>query len=523
MSAAGHSSDAAPQPGFRDLQIAWRPLAELVPAARNARTHSPEQIDQIAASILEFGWTNPILIDEAGEIIAGHGRVLAGHKVGSPTGPTITLDGLTAEQKAAYRIADNKLALNAGWDEAMLAQELRSLQATGYDLALLGFSAAELAALMEGVAGQPGAGNLSAKFGIPPFTVFNAREGWWQARKAAWIALGIQSELGRGEMAVDETLSKTARMNQAARGRDRYNRREVTIEDPAALTPVERHGEFWFKRDDLFAIDGAPGGKVRTCLALAQAGLAAGRKGLVTAGSRASPQVNIVAHVARRLGVPARCHTPTGELSPEVAQAAAIGAEIVQHKAGYNNVIIARAHEDAVINDWVEIPFGMECWEAVTQTRRQIANLPAEVTSIVVPIGSGMSLAGILHGLDDAGRKDMRVTGVWVGADPKDRLDEYAEGWRRRQRLILCKAAGDYHTAAPDIELAGVLLDPYYEAKCIPFMEPGDLLWCVGIRATARPARRGYAVPGGARMPAVDPRTGKIVRSDSRARPIPGT
>lgn len=149
MDAAGPSGDAAPQQpkGWRDLHVAWRPLADLIPSARNARTHSPEQVDQIAASILEFGWTNPVLVDEAGEIIAGHGRGLAGQKLGGELAPTIMLAGLSPEQKTAYRVADNKLALNAGWNNELLIAELQTLTGA-IDLAAMGFSQVELESLL---------------------------------------------------------------------------------------------------------------------------------------------------------------------------------------------------------------------------------------------------------------------------------------------------------------------------------------------------------------------------------------
>ena len=93
-------------------------VAEIRPFQRNARTHSESQIAQIAASIAEFGWTNPLLIDAAGELIAGHGRLLAAHKLGLAEVPAIVLKGLSDAQKAALRLVDNKLALNAGWDGA---------------------------------------------------------------------------------------------------------------------------------------------------------------------------------------------------------------------------------------------------------------------------------------------------------------------------------------------------------------------------------------------------------------------
>lgn len=122
-------------------------VANLVPYARNSRTHSVEQVAQIAASIREFGFTNPLLIDEQGGIIAGHGRLLAAQKLGFDEVPAITLQGLSDAQKKAYVIADNKLALNAGWDDEMLRVEFMELQEMGFDLELTGFSLDEIAGL----------------------------------------------------------------------------------------------------------------------------------------------------------------------------------------------------------------------------------------------------------------------------------------------------------------------------------------------------------------------------------------
>jgi DNA modification methylase len=124
-----------------------RKVSALVPYARNSRTHSPEQISQIAASIKEWGFTTPILVDTDGQIIAGHGRLLAAQKLGLDEVPTMTAEGWTDAQKKAYVIADNKLALNAGWDNAMLAVEMQELGDMGFDLDLTGFGKDEIGAL----------------------------------------------------------------------------------------------------------------------------------------------------------------------------------------------------------------------------------------------------------------------------------------------------------------------------------------------------------------------------------------
>ena len=127
-----------------NLKIEQRKVADLIPYASNSRTHSDAQIAQIAASIKEFGWTNPILIDGENTIIAGHGRLLAARKLGLDKVPAIVLDHLTKPQQRALVIADNQLALNAGWDMDMLENEIRSLNDEGFDNALLGFDDDEI-------------------------------------------------------------------------------------------------------------------------------------------------------------------------------------------------------------------------------------------------------------------------------------------------------------------------------------------------------------------------------------------
>ncbi len=136
-----------------DLIVETVPLAELLPYATNARTHSDEQVAQIAASIVEFGFVNPVLMDEAGVLIAGHGRVLAAKKLGLDVAPAIRLGHLTEAQARAFRLADNQIALNAGWDAAMLRTELLDLKSIGFDMNLVGFSQADLAAMMAGDSG----------------------------------------------------------------------------------------------------------------------------------------------------------------------------------------------------------------------------------------------------------------------------------------------------------------------------------------------------------------------------------
>lgn len=130
------------------MEIIYKKVSELVPYINNARTHNNEQVDQICASINEYGFTNPLLIDEKNSIIAGHGRLLAAKKLKMKEVPCIVLCGLTEAQKKAYIIADNKLALNAGWDFNLLSLELENLKELDFDLSLTGFSIDEINSLL---------------------------------------------------------------------------------------------------------------------------------------------------------------------------------------------------------------------------------------------------------------------------------------------------------------------------------------------------------------------------------------
>ena len=141
---------ASKKDAFLKLEVTYRPIESLIPYARNSRTHSDAQVAQIAASIREFGWTNPVLIDAEGGIIAGHGRIMAGRKLGIKEAPCIVLANLTDAKRRAYVIADNKLALNAGWDVELLKIELGDLKALDFDLSLTGFDPGEIKDFLSG-------------------------------------------------------------------------------------------------------------------------------------------------------------------------------------------------------------------------------------------------------------------------------------------------------------------------------------------------------------------------------------
>lgn len=207
------------------LQIEYRPLSKLIPYARNARTHSDTQVAMIASSIKEFGWTNPVLVDGENGIIAGHGRILAARLLAIDTVPVIELAHLTEVQRRAYVLADNKLAEAAGWDEDLLRLELGGLKDLDFDLDIIGFDPDELNAIFaqesgaQNDAAQEAVESLAERFLIAPFSVLDARRGWWRERKESWLALGLRSDVGRGESLA---FSKTAQPPEVYAAKNRH-------------------------------------------------------------------------------------------------------------------------------------------------------------------------------------------------------------------------------------------------------------------------------------------------------------
>jgi DNA modification methylase len=175
------------------------PIERLVPYARNARTHSEAQVDQIAASINQWGWTNPVLVGEDGTIIAGHGRVLGARKLRLHEVPVMVATGWTEAQKRAYAIADNKLTLNGGWDEELLGLELGEIEELGFDIDLIGFSDAERAALA--VQLNPGLTDPDEVPELPAEPVTLAGDLWTLARHR--LLCGDSTSAGDVERVLD--------------------------------------------------------------------------------------------------------------------------------------------------------------------------------------------------------------------------------------------------------------------------------------------------------------------------------
>ena len=264
------------------------------------------------------------------------------------------------------------------------------------------------------------------------------------------------------------------------------------------LTPIQKVGRLWVKRDDTFRMAGVCGGKARTCLYLGQRAVSKGATGLVTACNTHSPQAAIVAAIAKYLSVACRVYVNKHTKStPEIELARYHGADIQVVDSTFDNVAELRAQTFAHsllrgrTDTWCLIPFGMECITAVKQTAKQVKKIPKGVARIVVPVGSGMSLCGVLQGLQDNGI-DIPVLGVVVGRDPTIALKVYGpKDWRSRVTLVRSELA--YGKPAPDVRLGSIYLDEVYEAKALPYLEDSDLFWIVGHRA--HPTEDGDIIP----------------------------
>lgn len=173
-------------------------LSKIKPYEKNARKIPQRAVDKVAASLLEFGWQQPIVVDKKGVIIVGHTRWHAAGQLAWKTAPVHVADKLTPAQVKAYRLADNRTNEETSWNLELLAPEIQILAGMKFDLKLTGFEMAELDGFLHPLDQAAASRTLAERFGVPPFSVLDARQGYWQDRKRAWLALGIQSELGRG-------------------------------------------------------------------------------------------------------------------------------------------------------------------------------------------------------------------------------------------------------------------------------------------------------------------------------------
>jgi 1-aminocyclopropane-1-carboxylate deaminase/D-cysteine desulfhydrase-like pyridoxal-dependent ACC family enzyme len=254
--------------------------------------------------------------------------------------------------------------------------------------------------------------------------------------------------------------------------------------DKIDLTQIERHGDYYVKRDDLFVINNVCGGKARVVNELVARGMHDGQYVFVSCGSRDSRQCEVVAKICEKHNVECHLFMPSGADTDIIKSIKNVkNATIHRTKVGYNSVLISHSKKFAEMYDFFYIPFGLECQETIDINMHQVQNVPKDVKRIVVPCGSGMNMISIIKGLDYYGRYDVKVVGVMVGHDPRKTLDGFIHNSlfeRCKVNYELVRCPYDYSKKAKDVMIGGLKVDEMYEAKCLPFLEKNDLLWIVG-------------------------------------------
>lgn len=256
---------------------------------------------------------------------------------------------------------------------------------------------------------------------------------------------------------------------------------KVNISDCSPIQYDTKSG-IWLKRDDLFEVCNMHGGKARAAYQIITNLLNNGYKTIVTAGSRHSPQCEIVSFICENFGVDCKLFMPIGKETSVIRNVLKNShTQIIRVKPAYNNVLSAKSFKYAVENNFGYVPFGMECAENVNITQNQVLNLPKEAKRIIVPVGSGMTFSSITNGLFINKMFNYEIVGVRVGKDPSKIIQKYSPF----NRLLNCKIVTSKHNYSTEIkaDIDDVELDPIYEAKCFDYLKPGDVLWIVGKRA----------------------------------------
>ena len=199
------------------MQIEYLKIEDVIPYANNPRNNDDEAVERVASSIKEYGFKNPLIVDKDNVIVAGHTRYKAAKRLGIDSIPTIKADDLTPAQIKAFRLADNKVAEYSSWDNEMLTIELEELQELDFDLDLTGFEEFEIESLLNEDENEDDLGDnldenretLQERFIVPPFSILDTRQGYWQERKKIWKQI-IKSDNGRDECLLGSGLKELA-------------------------------------------------------------------------------------------------------------------------------------------------------------------------------------------------------------------------------------------------------------------------------------------------------------------------
>lgn len=266
-------------------------------------------------------------------------------------------------------------------------------------------------------------------------------------------------------------------MEQLSFFEEQYENLKEIINYNDELTPIEYIDGVFFKREDKFNIFDVCGAKARQAYYLIKK---SNKETIVTCGSRVSPQIQIVANICKNLNKKCICFTNRGKLTDELIVAKNDGATIIQNEKWiYNNVVIYHTKKFCIENDYEYIPFGMESFKAVKQTAYQVKNIPNNINRIIVTAGSGLNLCGILWGIKIF-NKNIKVIAVRVGKEINTMLKKYAP--KDLSNLEIINSDIDYHDKIKNNKFMGIELDEIYEAKCIPYIQKGDLFWIIGKR-----------------------------------------
>ena len=249
------------------------------------------------------------------------------------------------------------------------------------------------------------------------------------------------------------------------------------------LTPIEQKDGYYFKRDDYFQYGNAIGGKARVAKALIEKAISDGYTDIVTTGSRDSRQCEIVSNICEAYQVNCHLFMPSGK-DTDVINIINENkhSSIHRTKVGYNSVLISHSKQWAIDKNAFYIPFGMECQECIDITMHQVQNIPKDVKRIVIPCGGGMQMISVIHGLKHYNMEYISVLGVQVGANPQKTIDRFLPnlgmfGDNYNYEIVKSNIPYSKHIES---DFCGITLDDVYEAKCVPFLTKGDLLWIVG-------------------------------------------
>lgn len=254
--------------------------------------------------------------------------------------------------------------------------------------------------------------------------------------------------------------------------------------DKHTLTPIKKIGEHFYKMENEFIIHNVCGGKVRVVNELVKKAINQGYKNFVTCGSRDSRQCQVVANICAYYNVNSHLFMPNGKETDIMKSILGIQSSTIhQTKVGYNNVLIYCSKEFSKNNNMYYIPFGLDCLDTIDINMHQVQNIPDNINRIIIPCGSGMNMISVIKGLEYYKRTNIEVVGVIVGSKPYKIFEKYLPNnlfEKSSVKWSFLESPQKYNCVAKETTIDGIELDNMYEAKCIPFLKKGDLLWIVG-------------------------------------------